>query len=121
MGKLEVIGLDGKVTDDAGVLMMHLEASGCQLIRPQLVFIAIYRETNGDPCTTGCAYYERGTCPAYIKHYSDKRKKKLAQEKKSATLPPGTRDHPGKTVAEIAKILGISKNEVRRRKASGKL
>ena len=37
----------------------------------------------------------------------------------AATSPPGTNMYPGMSVAQIAKELGVSKSEVRRRKQAG--
>ena len=39
----------------------------------------------------------------------------------NATTPPGTDNYPGLSVKQIAEKLGISKNEVRRRKQVGTL
>lgn len=40
-------------------------AAGCQLSTRVVIFRAIHVRTQGDPCKTGCAYYERGRCPAF--------------------------------------------------------
>ena len=39
----------------------------------------------------------------------------------NATTPPGTRTYPGLSIAQIAEKLGVSKSEVRRRKAVGEI
>jgi len=41
-----------------------LETS-CQLAKPFDIFLGLFQATGGNPCTTGCAYFERGKCEAY--------------------------------------------------------
>lgn len=44
-----------------------LEAD-CQLARPRFdIFAAVYQQTGGDPCRTGCAFFESGKCEAFRK------------------------------------------------------
>ena len=74
----------------------------CQLLEPFPIFIGLYRVTGGDPCTTGCAYFKGGKCPAYMK-LNIPAKVEAQQE-------------PMETVRETAKRLGISISEVRRRR-----
>lgn len=40
------------------------ERAGCALSFPSVVFRAIVKLT-GDPCRTGCAYFEGGACQAF--------------------------------------------------------
>ena len=68
------------------------------------MFIWLHQATGGDPCTTGCAYFKGGTCPAYRK-LNTPAKATAGQE-------------PQETVRETAKRLGISISEVRRRRAA---
>jgi len=35
----------------------------CELFHPYPIFRAIHEQTKGDPCTTGCAYFDDGNCP----------------------------------------------------------
>jgi hypothetical protein len=73
----------------------------CRLLKPLPIFIGIYTATSGDPCTTGCAYFEGGNCPDYRK-LNTPAKKQVQQ--------------PQETVRETAIRLGISISEVRRRR-----
>lgn len=77
--------------------------AGCELAKPIGLFLGVFAATNGDPCTTGCAYYKGGNCPAY-RAMKDAPQKKVAQQE------------PTETVRETAKRLGISISEVRRRR-----
>lgn len=76
----------------------------CQLLQPMVMFLGIHAATNGDPCTTGCAYFNGGKCPAYRK----------------LTIPAKVeaQQEPQETVRETAARLGISISEVRRRRRS---
>ena len=77
--------------------------AGCELARPDVrMLIGIYDATGGNPCTTGCAYYKGGACPAYRK----------------LTLPVNVAvgQQQGETVREMAARLGISLSEARRRR-----
>lgn len=80
--------------------------AGCELANPIGLFLGLYAATNGNPCTTGCAYYRGGNCPAY-RAMKDAAQKKAAQQE------------PTETVRETAARLGISISEVRRRRAAG--
>jgi len=68
--------------------------------------VALMVLTNQDPCTTGCPAFKDGRCPAYQQYHT-------ACVKKTNAIKPV------ESVAQIAKRLGISKNEVRRRKHKG--
>ena len=94
-------------------LDQYLERDDCQLATPRDLFIAIYFESNGDPCK-GCAYnglYEtepakKGKCPAYLALNG---------------LDTGTRaarfnERPQETVHEEAARRGLSISEVRRQR-----
>lgn len=82
-------------------LLQFLESDDCQLAAPAPVFIGIWHATGGDPCTTGCAYFEGGKCPAY----------------RALTKPAVVADSPkGETVREAAARLGVSISEVRRQR-----
>ena len=74
----------------------------CQLLKPIAIFAGIHQATGGDPCTTGCAYFNGGKCSAYRK----------------LTIPAKAEAHqePMETVRETAARLGISISEVRRRR-----
>lgn len=78
--------------------------------------------TRCNPCE-GCPV-NKVKCKAYQKYHTqaieDRRKEVIRREvAKQATKPQGTEKYPGKSIAWIANQLGISKNEVRRRKQAG--
>jgi hypothetical protein len=102
-----------------------LKADGCQLVEPQELFIGLMLATRGDPCTTGCAYFKDGKCPAYLKHHSD------AQEAARAKQADYRRSHSdqsgmiggqwsGMSIKQIAEKEGISLNQARENKRAGK-
>lgn len=74
----------------------------CKLLRPMTMFLLLHKATNGDPCTTGCAYYDGGRCPDY--------------RKLNVPAKPAAQQEPMETVRETAARLGISISEVRRRR-----
>jgi len=37
----------------------------CELFHPYYIFRVIHEQTNGDPCTTGCVYFDEGGCSGY--------------------------------------------------------
>jgi len=74
----------------------------CQLANPVNIFMAIYQATGGHPCTTGCAYFNGGKCPAYLKL--------------NVPAKAEAQQRPQETVRETAVRLGISISEVRRRR-----
>ena len=82
-------------------LDQFLEREDCQLANPRDLFIAIHYATGGDPCTTGCAYFEGGKCHAYVA---------LTRKLTILTSPIG------ETVREAAARLGVSISEIRRQK-----
>ena len=60
--------------------------AGCQLFLPSpTIFLGIYQATNSDPCTTGCAFYRGGKCPAFLQLYKNNGPKR---EVKKVTLKP---------------------------------
>ena len=82
-------------------LDQFLERDDCELAKSRGLFIAIHHATNGDPCTTGCAWFDNGKCPAY----------------KALTKPPVVPSSPqGETVRAAAQRLGVSISEVRRQR-----
>ena len=82
-------------------LEQFLERDDCRLLDPLPLFIGIHQATNGDPCTTGCAYFDGGKCSAYT----------------ALTKPAATPTSPqGETVREAATRLGVSISEMRRRR-----
>ena len=84
--------------------MEYLDA-GCELATPFILFVMIHQKTRGDPCTTGCAYYENGKCAAYRKLFMP-----------AQTKPNTSTQQHGETVRETAQRLGISISEVRRQR-----
>ncbi len=114
-------------------LMLHrinhnlkvLESDGCQLAYPADLFKGLMAATHGDPCRTGCAYFNDGKCPAFLKHDSeeqDKRARAKAEHARSQTDQSGLigGEWLGMTIRQIAEKEGISLNEARRRKQDGK-
>lgn len=82
------------------------------------MFEALSTHTGNNICD-GCPALKGGNCKVFKKYHTSCQK--AVVEDTMATVPKGTRDYPGLTVAEIAKKLGISKNEVRRRKMRGEI
>lgn len=102
----------------------QLKQDGCQLVEPKEMFKALMVATMGDPCTTGCTYFEGGKCPAYLKYHSieiDKRAQKKQDHVRAHTDQSGLigGKWSGKTIRQIAEIEGISLSEARRRKQAG--
>lgn len=85
-------------------LMQFAERDDCQLAKPVAMFYGLYLVTGGDPCTTGCAYFNGGKCPAYLA---------LTKPSVTATSPQG------ETVREAAARLGLSISEIRRKRKQG--
>lgn len=65
-------------------------------------FAMVWLMTQGDVCTTGCAWFDSGKCPAFRK----------------MTIPAKVeaKQEPMESVRETAARLGISISEVRRRR-----
>lgn len=83
---------------------LEFDDAGCELAKSPLIFLGLHKVTRGDPCTTGCAYFNSGKCPAYLKLFKPQQAKLVVQQ--------------GETVREEAARLGISISEVRRRRKS---
>lgn len=84
-----------------------LQRDGCKLATPNGLLVQLTQEV-GDPCTTGCSYYNGGKCPAFRLHNT-----------RSPHRPPEVQK--GLTMKQIANKYGISLNEARRRKLHGTL
>ncbi len=81
--------------------------NGCELQNPDpLMLTMIYSESRGNPCD-GCGC--KDTCPAWP----------LINQPEELVTKPVRNDPPKETTAQIAERLGISKNEVRRRRRVG--
>lgn len=78
----------------------------CQLFNPLQMFVYIHHATKGDPCTTGCAWYQDGECPGYKKLHD-----RPAKIIKSHLI----------TNSEIAKQLNCSKRKVAKTRKAGTL
>ena len=76
-------------------------------------FAGIMTATSHNPCD-GCPVFKGGSCSAYKQFHSEARQAGVQRHAQIQAVP-------GKTVAQLAKELGISKNEVRRRKTRGEL
>ena len=81
------------------------DEQSCNLFHPIEIFREIYRLTNGNPCTTVCAWFDNGNCPGY---------KKLHQKIYTVKAPMYTN-------AEIAKELVCSTRQIAKRRKSGTL
>ena len=81
------------------------------------LFVHLHTELRGNPCN-GCPEFRGGSCSAYKQFHDEANRAGIQRNARiqAATTAPG-----GKTVAQLAKELGISKNEVRRRKTKGEL
>lgn len=75
------------------------------------LFAGLMLMTNRNICD-GYPAYKNGACPCFQKYHTQ-------AISNNATRPPGTDQHPGLSVGQIAEKLGISKAEVRRRKIAG--
>jgi hypothetical protein len=103
-----------------------LADAGCMQTEPgEPLFLALWVATGGNPCD-GCPEYRGGNCRAYQRHHTDAINETICRKSwstRKATTPPqmqGSR-FSGMSVKQIAERLGISKNEVRRRKTAGTL
>lgn len=83
--------------------ILQFMETDCQLLKPIQLFIGLHAATNGDPCTTGCAYFNGGKCAAY---------------RTLNTVAKATPEQHTETVREMAARLGISISEARRRRAA---
>lgn len=105
-----------------------LQKAGCiqcehDTLKP--LFTALMAETNGNPCH-GCPKWDSDgpKCPAFQKYHSAATSKASRSPGKPPATQPSVNNgqqYANKTVAQIAASLGISKSEVRRRKAAGTL
>lgn len=86
------------------------------------MFNALQVETHGNMCA-GCPAYNDGKCAAFKQYHSQPNLQARSRQARIDlhTKPKGTESHPGKSIGQIAKDLGISKSEVRRRKLAGTL
>lgn len=69
-------------------------------------FFGLWRATNEDPCTTGCAYYDGGSCPGY---------KRIDRGK------PKPKPMFKLTNVECAKKLSVSKRQISKMRKAGTL
>lgn len=110
MGILTLHNIAGRPDERLAIL----KKDGCELSEPQELFVAILVETHGDPCTTGCAYFKGGKCPAYQKYHSDAQDKRRAAEAKAkakAAVPQkifGQRGGPIEILLPCFNIVGAS-------------
>ena len=115
-----------------GILRLHvigndlakLHEDGCELSSPPELFRLLMLSTFGDPCTTGCSYFNNGKCPAYNKYHSipeDIRRRGSADLVRSHSDQSGLIGGrwEGLSIRQIALEQGISLNEARRRKQAG--
>ena len=77
----------------------------CSLAANWHIFKALYDVTSGDPCRTGCAWYQGGKCPEFQRLTNIKTKPKT----------------PTWTNAEIAKELNCSTRAVAKKRKAGTL
>ena len=91
--------------DNMKTMLSDYDSESCKLRTPFPLFIMIHNKTNGDPCTTGCAWFDNGNCEGY-KNLQYRIEPEIV--KKSIL-----------TNKEIAKDLGCSKREVSRMRKNG--
>lgn len=107
----------------------QLHSNGCIQTGPEydydkaypnffIMFKGLMAATDDNMCD-GCPEYKGGTCKAFLMFHTASPRKSHSVRASSPSLE--TSKHAGKTVAQIAKELSISKNEVRRRKTAGTL
>lgn len=101
-----------------------LAENGCQLADPPHLFEALLLETRGDPCKTGCMYFQEGSCIAYQRFHTDAiqyRRQKEADLQRARTDQSGLigGKWAGVPIKQIAEMEGISLSEARRRKQAG--
>ncbi len=77
--------------------------------KPEM-FYALWERTNGDPCTTGCAWYGRGQCLGY---------KRLIRD--SAQKFPVPNSFDALNNAGLAEMLGVSKRQISKMRKNGTL
>lgn len=85
-----------------------------------LPLVGLMVATRNNPCN-GCPV-DKQKCKAFQMYHTSSIIRDVLNEsekRRNATKAPGTKNYPGKSIAEIAKILGVSKGEVKRRKAAG--
>ena len=86
------------------------------------LFSLLIIETSNNPCD-GCPAFNDGACKAYKQYHADEiaKQQKAKAEHMAAITPTGTSKYPGMSIKQIAAQLGISKNEVQRRRDRGEL
>ena len=87
-----------------------------QMDSPQ-VFVWLHHSTGGNPCETGCAWYDGGTCPGYkrlTRAEPSAKTERLYRNIQSAKFSP-------KTNKQIADEYGITKRQVSKLRKSGEL
>lgn len=78
----------------------------CQLATPWKIFVGLYHATNGNPCETGCGYFNNGKCAGYLM---------------LTTSEAAFNKISRKTNAEIAEELNCSKRQVSKMRKAGLL
>lgn len=98
-----------------------LQLSGCIQAETEALlplFIGLWTATRGNPCDGCPVWRDKGpACKAFQLHHTAYRD---AEFRRTARIAQATQPD-GESVAQIAKRLGISKSEVRRRKVAGTL
>ncbi len=84
-------------------------------------YMVLMQMTGNNPCE-GCPV-KASACKCFRLYHTmpAEAKQTSADRITSATMPPGTKKYPGLSIAQIAEELGVSKSEVRRRKAAGEI
>jgi len=79
-----------------------------QMDRPDIME-GLIQATHGNPCVTGCPYFDEGGCLGY---------KQLIQVKRSKSITPGNNRRTNK---QIATELGVSKRQVSKMRKAGEI
>ena len=87
-----------------------------------LILAAIQTSSGGNACD-GCPAYRGGQCKAFQQYHTSAIEARIASKMnlQNSTCALGTKKYPGKSISQIAELLGVSKSEVRRRKLAGEI
>ena len=98
------------ITDKTMFFLKHVKTCRCRQELGLHRFIEVAVLSKGEPCISGCYFFNKGTCDGYLQL-------RKAQE----DLIPRTKKKPLFTNAQIASELGISKRQVAKMRKENKL